>query len=75
MKNEFWLQRDDLQKVLDFVDCVNSTDEKKTSYSGRVKIMVDNSSGIGYNIAVSVPITIEGYTGEFSTNIVGEENW
>lgn len=71
---EIYLHRDDLEKILRFVDEINPADDTRLG-AGHVKISYDNSSGIGAIVTASVTAKIGENYGEFTIGIVDETSW
>lgn len=40
-----------------------------------VRVRQDSSSGIGYCLYLTVPVTVSGITGEFTITTADERNW
>lgn len=73
--NELHLYRDDLVRMIEFIDKINPTDTLRLG-CGTVKLTYDNSSGIGTTITATCPHEYEdGKWGELSIVITDESNW
>lgn len=69
------LHRDDLVKMIEFIDRVNPVDTTRIM-AGRVTVKCDNSSGIGSIITATAPHEYaDGEFGELTINIVDESSW
>jgi hypothetical protein len=66
---EMHLNRAELQAILKVLDDMKHPDV----YA--VKIGYDNSSGIGSIVTVTLPTTVNGVEGEFTTTISDESDW
>lgn len=71
---EIWIHRDDLEKILQFVDKINPADTLRLQ-SGMVKITLDNSSGIGSTVEATTVHEVDGQYGEFKITVSSIENW
>jgi len=71
---EIYLHRDELQKIIEFVDKINPADTVRLG-AGVVKITVDYSSGIGSIVTATTDHEVAGHYGEFTINITDESNW
>lgn len=72
---EIYLHRDDLVKMIEFIDTVNPDGTLRLG-SGTIKVTYDNSSGIGAIIKASCPHEYkEGKWGELEISIVDESSW
>lgn len=71
---EMHLHRDDLEKILRFVDEINPADTTRLG-AGMVKITCDNSSGIGSIVTATVCAKIGENYGDFTINVVDESSW
>lgn len=71
---EIYLHRDDIEKILNFVDKINPADSTRLQ-AGNVKITVDNSSGIGSVVTATCPHEVDGKWGEFTITVSSVENW
>ena len=71
---EIYLHRDDIEKILNFVDKLNPADSTRLQ-AGNVKITVDNSSGIGSVVTATCPHEVDGQWGEFTITVSSVENW
>lgn len=74
MTQEITLHRDDLEKILTFVDKLNSPTNVRVS-AGYVTIYSDQSSGIGQLIDAEVDVELNGLYGKFKQRIVDEGSW
>jgi hypothetical protein len=74
MTQEITLHRDDLEKILTFVDKLNSPTNVRVS-AGYVTIYSDQSSGIGQLIDAEVDVEHNGLYGKFKQRIVDEGSW
>lgn len=79
---EIYLHRDDLAKMIEFIDKVNpagiyfSVDGKVIPQSGTVKITYDSSSGIGTIIkATCLHEYLPGKFGDLTISISDVDNW
>lgn len=72
---EIWLNREELQTIIEFVDKVNPADTLRLQ-AGVVKITVDNSSGIGSTVtATTVHEYGENEWGDLTIKVSDCENW
>ncbi len=72
---EIYLHRDDLAKMIEFIDQINPADTLRLQ-AGTVKITYDNSSGIGAIIKASCPHEYkEGEWGDLEITISDETSW
>jgi hypothetical protein len=72
---EIYLHRDDLAKMIEFIDRINPADTLRLS-AGTAKITYDNSSGIGASITATCPHEYEdGKWGDLSVAIKDESDW
>lgn len=72
---EIYLHRDDLAKMIEFIDRINPADTLRIS-AGTAKITYDNSSGIGAIIKATCPHEYEdGKWGELEITIADESDW
>lgn len=73
--SEIYLHRDDLVKLIEFIDEVNPVDTLRLQ-AGNVKITYDNSSGIGAHITATCPHEFkDGKFGDLTITISDVENW
>ena len=74
--NELHLHREDLVRMIDFIDRINPVDAHLRLGAGTIKITHDNSSGIGTLITASCPHEYApAQWGELSITITDESNW
>lgn len=72
---EIYLHRDDLVKMIEFIDRINPVDTLRLQ-AGTIKVTYDNSSGIGAIIKASSPHEYEqGKWGELTITIEDETSW
>lgn len=72
---EIYLHRDDLVKMIEFIDTINPVDTLRVQ-AGTVKVTYDNSSGIGAIVKASCPHEYaEGKWGDLEISIVDESSW
>lgn len=72
---EIYLHRDDLVKMIQFIDKINPVDTLRLQ-AGSVKVSYDNSSGIGAIITASCPHEYEdGKFGDLTITISDETSW
>lgn len=72
---EIYLHRDDLVKMIEFIDRVNPDGTLMIS-AGTVRVDYDNSSGIGATIKATCPYEyIPGEFGDLTITISDVENW
>lgn len=64
----------ELKEILEIVETINPPDTMMLM-AGRVTITVDNSSGIGSIVKVTVPVKQGDRWGEWTTNITDESSW
>jgi hypothetical protein len=62
-----YITKKDAEKILD----VMNKFPKDTVY----RLKMDNSSGIGSIMTLTVETTVEGFAGNFTVEISGVENW
>jgi hypothetical protein len=71
---EIYLNRRELQKIIDFVDMINPPDTMRLG-AGSVKITVDDSSGIGSIVKATTVHEAHGTYGEFTITVSDESSW
>ena len=62
-----YITKKDAEKILD----VMNKFPEDTVY----RLKMDNSSGIGSTMTLTVETTVEGFAGKFTVEISGVENW
>lgn len=73
---EMHLHRDDLVKMIEFIDRVNPVDAHLRIAAGTVKVTYDNSSGIGATIKATCPHEYQpAQWGDLTITISDVENW
>lgn len=72
--NNITIHRDDLQKIIKFVDEINPS-ESTVLGAGYVTIMMDNSSGIGPVIKASTNVRIGDHYGDFTIDLTDVDSW
>jgi hypothetical protein len=74
-QSQMYLHRDDLVKLIEFIDNVNPPDTMRLQ-AGVVRVDCDTSSGIGAIIKATVPHEYRpNEFGDLTIVISGEENW
>lgn len=73
---EMHLHRDDLVKMIEFIDRINPVDGHLRLNAGTVRVDYDTSSGIGATIKASCPHEYApAQWGELTITISDVENW
>ena len=73
---ELYLHRDDLVKMIEFIDKINPVDAHLRLGAGTIKITYDNSSGIGAIIKASCPHEYApAQWGDLTITIEDESSW
>jgi hypothetical protein len=62
-----YITKKDAEKILDVM--------KKFPEDTVYRLKMDNSSGIGSTMTLTVETTVEGFAGNFTVEISGVENW
>ena len=71
---ELTLSHRELKELINIVETMNPPDTLMLM-AGRVRITVDNSSGIGSIIKASVPVAVGERWGDWTTTITNESDW
>lgn len=72
---EIYLHRDDLVKMIEFIDRVNPVETLRIG-AGNIRVACDNSSGIGSTITATCPHEYaDGQFGDLTITLSDIENW